>query len=445
MIVAEIDAEMDRIVQRVGRERKMDLEASEFFIRTSVLAVGARALERLLAGVGSGRRDSPVVCRCGRKMKSQGLKAKTVTTVLGAVRFSRSRYVCPDCGASRFPGDVALGIEDATFSPGAQRMMARAGSNDSYNHGREDLKLYAGLDLTAKDIERVAKAVGRRIAHWMEVQATQAQLRAASGQPQPDAPQPGANAYVSFDGTGAPVRAEERAGRKGKQPDGSARTREVKLGCVFTSTTQDDHGRPVRDPLSTTYVGAIENSRDFGCRIHAEAVRRGVDRTDNLVCLSDGAPYNKTIVAEHFPQATHIIDLYHAREKLCETAKLISTEAQQTQRQSHWQALLDEGHIESMLQQIRQHLPRSGPRRNEALKKIKYFEDNAPQMRYKQFREHGYFVGSGVIEAGCKTVIGKRLKQSGMFWSVAGANAIIALRCCLKSGRFEQFWEDQAT
>ena len=73
-----------------------------------------------------------------------------------------------------------------------------------------------------------------------------------------------------------------------------------------------------------------------------------------------------------------------------------------------------------------------------------YFERNTDKMRYPEFRRQGLFVGSGVIEAGCKTVIGSRLKQSGMFWTVSGANQIIALRCCRLSGGFEDFWGAQA-
>ena len=74
------------------------------------------------------------------------------------------------------------------------------------------------------------------------------------------------------------------------------------------------------------------------------------------------------------------------------------------------------------------------------IKELRYFENNAPQMRYAEFRKNDFSVGSGVVEAGCRTVIGERLKQSGMRWSVRGANAITALRCCILSGRFEDFW-----
>ena len=77
----------------------------------------------------------------------------------------------------------------------------------------------------------------------------------------------------------------------------------------------------------------------------------------------------------------------------------------------------------------------------ELRKAAEYFKTSAERMRYDQFRQQGLFVGSGVVEVGCKTIVGRRLKQSGMHWTVRGANAILALRCWDLSGRWEQFWE----
>ncbi len=445
MIERETKDEIERLVERIAGEGHIDLEAAEFFIRASVLALGAQALEKLLEDVGAGRRNKPVLCECGQRMESEGRRAKTITTVVGPVRFSRTLYICPRCGKARFPGDEILGVTTTAFSPGVQRMMARAGSRDSYKEAAEDLNLYAALKVTAKDVERVAKAVGEKVERWMAREASNAQLRAAAGLPAGDANDSASLLYISFDGTGVPMRRDELAGRKGKQKDGSARTREAKLGCVFTQTTLDEEGRPIRDPHTTSYTGAIEESGNFGYRMRGEAVRRGVSKAEKVVCLTDGAKYNMTIVKQHFPDATHIIDLYHSREKLCDTAKLILTESQRRDCEKQWLELLDQGEIEQLLKQVCERIPRSGARRKKAMRNAKYFERNTPHMRYKEFREQGLFVGSGVIEAGCKTVIGKRLKQSGMFWSKKGANSITALRCCQYSGRFEQFWEDQGT
>jgi len=107
--------------------------------------------------------------------------------------------------------------------------------------------------------------------------------------------------------------------------------------------------------------------------------------------------------------------------------------------------LFDQGRIEELTEWAADYVPKTQPGREEALTKIRYFQTNAEAMRYQAFRDKHFFIGSGVIEAGCKTVIGARLKKSGMFWSQKGANAIIALRRCVCSRRFEQFWEDRAS
>jgi hypothetical protein len=375
-------------------------------------------------------------------MHSVGQRTKVLRTILGAVPYRRSLYRCPGCGKTLFPGDALLGVEQTSFSPGAQRMMARAGAKDAFDSAAQDLNLYARLKVQRKDVERVAQATGARVEAWRR-EKDEYPLLQPDYQPQPGEAIP--LMYIAFDGTGAPMCPQALAGTKGKQPDGSAKTREVKLGCVFTQTTLDERGRPVREPHSTTYVGAIESSDAFGRRIYAEAVARGLHRAQRVVVLTDGARYNRTIIQTHFPNAIHIIDLYHAREHLSALCKLLLPEKLQQFCQARWRQILDEGNIERLITCIEEHVPRSGTRRKEGLRELKYFQTYAENMRYAQFRQQGLFVGSGVIEAGCRTLIGQRLKKSGMHWSLEGANSIIALRCCLYSGRFEQFWEDQAS
>jgi len=423
----------------------VDLEGAEFYVRTAVLALGATVLERLLQDVGTGRRAAPLQCARGHlpvAMRSTGVCEKTIQTILGPVRFKRSRFVCPSCGAVRFPGDEALGVQATGFSPGLRRLLTRAGSRESFAEAAADLAVYSAIQVEAKDVERVAEATGRAIDDWMVEQSSAAVL--AAGRPAP----PGQEAipifYAELDGTGPPLRKSELKKVRGKAPDGRAKTREAKLGVVFTQTTRDEEGRPIRDPQTTSYVGAIEESRDFGPRLHAEAVRRGLLRAERVVVLSDGAEYNHTIAQEYFPQATHIIDLYHAAEHLADFIKDHTRQSCEGPLHQACYALLEAGDIETLLERMRESLPRAGPRRREGLKAMNYFARRTEQMRYGEFRRQGLFVGSGVIEAGCKTLIGRRLKCSGMFWSVAGANAIIAARCCFASGRFEQFWEDTA-
>jgi hypothetical protein len=379
-------------------------------------------------------------------MTSVGIKYKNLRTILGLARFGRSLFVCRICKTQRFPGDEVLGIVQTLFSPGAQRMMAKAASRSTFEVAAEDLHLYANLRVTPHTVQRCSESIGREIEAWMNRQDA-ILLRQARDLDKADAViRPFTTIlYIEYDGTGVPIRRKELQGRKGKQKDGSALTREVKLGCVFTQTALDKEGNPIRDPQSTTYVGAIESSEAFGKRIYAEALRRGLYDQTQVVLITDGAQYNKSIAELHFPNAVHIIDLYHAFQHLHELAVLLVPGKLQEMLETQWADLLDQGRIEELTEWASEYLPRTEPAREEALKKIRYFKVNAEAMRYQAFRDKHFFVGSGVIEAGCKTVIGSRLKASGMFWSEKGANAIIALRCCVCSRRFEQFWEDRAS
>ena len=374
-------------------------------------------------------------CECGQRMSSKGRRGKGLLTTLGPVSFARSFYQCEQCREGRFPDDERLDIINTTYSPGVRRLMARAGSHTDFEQAAQDLHCYAGLQVEPREIQRIAEDVGRQVEQWLcdeREQIGQSGLATELGLAAD------AKFYVSFDGTGVPMRQHELLGRRGKQADGSARTREAKLGCVFTQVGLDKDGCPQRDPDSTTYVGAIESSALFGWRIYAEALRRGLSQAQTVIALTDGARYNRTIVQTHFPEAIHIVDLFHAYEHLTAIAQLHW--GPEAKAPKAWRDLLEAGQIGCLVRKTGKHLPASAKSRKLMLKELGYFENNAAQMRYAEFRQADLFVGSGVVEAGCRTVIGERLKQSGMRWSVRGANAIIALRCCILSGRFEDFW-----
>lgn len=431
---------MKRFVALAVRAPRPDLEALETALRAAALKAGAQVLEGVLACVGGGRRGGPaVMCRCGAPMNSRGLDEKELTTILGPVRYARSAFACPRCGARRYPGDEALDVVDTAFSPGLRRMMARAGSRETFKEAREDLKVYAGVTVSPKSVERVAEAVGADLEAWAERERQALRRRDAPACPLPAL----ATLYIELDGTGIPVVKAEREGRKGKQKDGSAKTREAKLGCVFTQTARDAEGRPVRDPGSTTWVGAIETAAPFGWRLYAEAVRRGLFFARRVVVLGDGAEWIQNLVGLHFPRALFILDLYHAKEHVAHLAALLCArdpERLEAQRERWWD-LLAQGAIDPLLDEARAVAPRE-PDKDLRLE-LGYLERNRDHMRYAEFRQQGLFVGSGVVEAGCGAVIGQRFKQSGMEWSVRGANAILSLRCITLSHRIEDYWEDR--
>jgi len=293
--------------------------------------------------------------------------------------------------------------------------------------------------VTTKAVERTAEAIGADIAAHQQAQierAMQLDLPIVVGEPIPVL-------YVQMDGTGVPVVKKETVGRVGKTAGQPAHTREVKLGCVFTQTTWDQEGFAIRDPASTTYVGAIETAEEFGKRLYLEAWQRGWSRALEKVVMGDGSVWIWNQAELYFPGAMQIVDLYHAREHLWELARKLFPNDEALQKRwmmihQHW---LDHGKIKKLVTSL-QSTQTSSEELSEKLRtEAEYFRRNAMRMRYPKFRRLHLFVGTGVMEAGCKTVVGSRFKQSGMFWTVRGVNAILALRCCYFNGRFEDYWD----
>jgi hypothetical protein len=340
---------------------------------------------------------------------------------------------------------VQLDIDKADFSPGVRRMLAAVGSEAPFAPGRDQIQLLAGLEVTAKAVERTAESIGKdiEVRQQKDIQsAKQLHLPVVSGPPIP-------YMYVQMDGTQVPMVKAETEGRAGRTPGQPARTRECKLGATFTQTVVDDQGRPVRDEESTTYVGAIETAEEFGLRLYTEAYNRGWDRATIRVVMGDGSHWIWNIADQHFPGAIQIVDLYHAREHLWDLARKLYPADEVAQKRWLMPKLdwLENGKIEKLVAALGKlaHVHRNAELRKTIRIEADYFDTNRDRMRYPEFRKKSLFVGSGVIEAGCKTVIGSRLKQSGMFWTVRGANAIIALRCCCLSGKFEAYWEERAS
>jgi len=400
---------------------------------------GAAALTQLLQFAPPDQDHRRIPCSCGRQARFKESRAKTFLSVVGPVQIRRPYYFCLHCARGQCPVDAELGIAGLESSPGVRRMEAVVGSNAPFGRGRETLKLLAGLEVTAKAIERSAETMGADIAKGEQQEIARAKQLVLPVVPKCSP----AKIYILMDGTGVPVVVAETEGRTGKVDGERAHTRECKLGCVFTQHTVDRDGRPMRDPDSTTYTGAIESAEEFGLRIYSEAWRRGWEWARLRIVIGDGAVWIWNLADRHFPGAIQIVDLYHARQHLWAVAALLFPN--DSARQKRWigktQPQLDQGRIERLVQRLRKIQPENQEVMQNLSLEAEYFERNASRMRYPEFRKLGLFVGSGVVEAGCKTVIGSRLKGSGMFWTVAAANAIIALRCCLLNGRFQDYWE----
>jgi hypothetical protein len=424
----------------VRKTGHVDLEAVEMLVRSVLHQAGTSTLTELLRFPAPDQRAIP--CPCGQQAIYRELRAKTVLSVVGTVEVSRPYYLCPHCHQGQFPADQELDLVDTEFSPGVRRMQALVGQDASFDHGREQMKLLAGLEVTTKSVERVAEAIGADVARREQQEtdrAVQLDLPIIVGQPVPIL-------YVQMDGTGVPVVKKETAGRKGKLDGLPAHTREAKLGCVFTQTKWDKEGFAIRDLDSTTYIGAIETAEQFGKRLYVEAWKRGWSCAEKKVVIGDGAEWIWNLAQQHLPGALQIVDLFHARQHLWDLARLlypIDIRRRNAWIGIHQKRWLDKGKIAKLVTSLRQIRTADADLAKKIRNEADYFATNALRMQYPKFRNQHLFVGSGVIEAGCKTVIGHRLKQSGMFWSVKGANSILALRCSHLNGRFEDYWESR--
>jgi hypothetical protein len=339
-----------------------------------------------------------------------------------------------------------LGLDGASLSPAVTRMVGTAAALVSFAESSELLGTLAGLPVPPTQVERTAEALGQAM---------------AADERQHVVPTPNAEIaptlYLGLDGTGVPMRQAELTGRVGKQADGTAKTREVKLCTVWSAEGWDEDGVPVRDAGSVSYSAAIERAatRDtdatgsaFAQRVEREARRRGFDRAPRQVVLGDGAPWIWNLAGEAFPAARQIVDRFHVKEHLSGVAKVLygapSDLGDAWAKARHTE--LDAGHLHTIVAAlVAQHRARRDPaKRQEVRRCIGYLWANRRRMRYPAFRAQGLCTSTAVVEAGCKVAIGTRLKRAGMHWTVRGANAIIALRCCKLSGRFEDFWERRA-
>lgn len=413
--------------QDLAREGARNSEAIELGLREALLKDGRHLIEKLYSetefSVPNNASRPGEKCHADRKLEMH--------TIFGVVRLRRDYFYSSAERTGRFPLDEALGLVES-FSPALVRLGARAAAREGYEAASADLAALAGIALEGRQIHRLVHRVGPQVAAALE-EGPQTK------------PEPIPVMYVEVDGTGVPMVPEELAGRKGKQEDGSSKTREAKLGCVFTQTKADEQtGEPQRDPDSTTYVGSFETAEDFGGRIRREALRRGSGQAAKIVFLGDGAAWIWELARVNFPSAIGIVDLYHALERLHELCQglYFGKPSWAARTEQKWKEMLLNDQVAEFIAGARRRLKDLGPPNPIGLEKqIGYFENQQARMLYKTYRQQGLFCGSGVVEAGCKTVVGRRLKQSGMFWTQTGATNVLTLACALKGHRWDECWD----
>jgi hypothetical protein len=430
LILAQ-NAEIAQLIARFTGERLNGSTAQqlEILVRTAVFKSANEVVAYLF------QQAADQIDRAYQPKPGQHYKGRVrleLQGVFGSFSLERDYYYEPGSNQGHYPADAGLGLE-GSYTPALARLICLEGADEtSFQKAQEHLRETGGMEVDYRQIQRLVQQVGPAAQRWQEIE-------------RPPLPCDAPILYVSGDGTGVPMRKEELLGRKGKAPDGSAKSRQAYLGCVFTQHKRDQNGSPIRDHDSTTYVSSFGAIDDFGLLLRKEALHRGSGTADKIILLIDGASGLENMGRINFNGCLQIVDFYHALEHLKELMEALWGKGHPGIKKQlrRWTKLLLRDGVQKIIDEAKR-LSIKNTCSETQIDSLHYFEHNVQRMQYGTFRNNGYFIGSGVVEAGCKTVIGARCKQSGMFWSKKGAGNILAMRCIKSSRRWEEFWRNRA-
>ena len=361
--------------------------------------------------------------------RNAGNHGKRIVTLFGELpEIKRTYYWNEDSHSGHYPFDDRLGLV-GRYTPAAADEMARCAVSHPYKDAAEAFSRCHAFNVSPDTIREI---VG------MLYDESSAFAKGSGGGERDACDEKAGIVCVMADGTGMPMRRECLKGAKGK--DGRARTREVKAGAIFVASKTKDN-EPHRDLDTTTYVATTHRREKFGKYLRSEFDRRFSREPDTVLYITDGGKWLHSIHESEFPFAVEILDVYHAVEHLKPLLAGLGIKENSKEwkyRHHYWSECIKAGKVQNVLDYIWKNMrARLG---KDAMREYKYYRSNAGRMKYDEYRANGWFIGSGVIESGCKTVIGQRFKQSGMIWSLKGAKALLPLRTLYKSNRLEQFF-----
>lgn len=360
-------------------------------------------------------------------MAYKGDQVRQLETYVGRITLRRGYYYCRVCHKGCYPLDEAMEIGPSQFSDGIQSGVSREAARQPFAAAADDFTALTLVSIAGREVERLSEERGK----VLEARRAAERAKLFAGEVAPSTkPQdkPGVWA-VALDAA------------KGHFKDG---WHDVKSGVVFWARPKvgEDEiaGAQAGEQSYIVEVGSLEEA---GRKLYAEAVRRGIDAgRDLVVCLGDGAPGNWKQFLMHFPKRVEILDWWHALDHLWVAGKGVFGEG--TDKAEAWvkarEAELWAGDVEAVIAALKAEGDKPGGKA--AAEEIHYFETNKERMRYDHFRARGYPIGSGTVESACKRLIAARIRESGMIWTQQGAQAILALRAELLSGRWDEAWRD---
>jgi len=381
--------------------------------------------EVLAAGLSEryGRQHGPRRrCDCGAQQRFEGYRTRQIKTVLGPLPYRRAYYRCPTCGTAHYCGEQALGLDGGCFSLPAQEAISLVCSEVPFERARVLLHRLSGLPFVASQAEHLCQTHGQRIGQAQQQECRQLFAGALELVPE----QRDHRLYITLDATKTRFRDDWH---------------DTRLAAIYDALPGRDG---IDEPQRTTTIACARRHLEaFGQSLYQEAARRGLDHAREVMVVADGAPWIWNQAAEHFPQATQILDFYHASERLHTVGRSVYGEGTKAARE--W-ADRNVGHLSAgdwkrLLCSLKALRPRSAEGREAVRTALGYFHSNRQRMDYPAYRARGLHIGSGVVEAACKCVVATRCKRTGMRWTEPGVQAILSLRTLLLNDRWDEYWQ----
>lgn len=415
----EIVPELEQLVQALP-EQLVDFDQAEVQLRNGLLKVAQHLLD-LWGHVADLKVARPCCPRCGVAMRHRGLPETGVVTTVGDVSYRRPRWRCDSCQEECYPHDAMLRFLTHNVSWPLAKVCGRlAAQIPSFEDASDSLAEDYRVHLAKETIRSIAEAAGTTVLEQEDVQRRRIMERQ---EPLPESEKTPDKAFVFADGTTV-------------HSDGD--WHEIRVATV---ATEDAAGQPLERQSRARFLGVEE----VAWTLVLLARGLGYQNAKKRAFIADGAAWLWKLQEAYFGSATAILDWYHLAEHVHKAANVVygsgSPEAKQ------WaQRLKDElwgGRVDNVLTLARQDLARArSPSKREALQELlTYLENNRQHMDYPRYRELGLPVGSGQVEAQCKTLVGARCKQAGMRnWTYQGAEAILRLRAASQDGSFNSLW-----
>ena len=366
--------------------------------------------------------EPKTACACGQSARYKGKQPRQIVTLYGVLIVRRAVYYCAVCHQSFAPHDCVLRLDSGQTTSAVRTHAAYLSALLPFAQAAATLEMLTQVALSPASVERIACSVGNAL---RAKQQKQVAAHHADGLAEPMEKRV-KRLYIGMDGVFVPLREEWK--RDKSRGNLACRYGECKLGVVYEAKPNQAGQDAVL--TSRAYTATLENAEAFGPQLATLAHQQGHHQTQDVVVLADGAAWIWQIAGKQFTRATQIVDFYHASAHLAQVAE--ARFGQNTPEGKAWLSarqgeLLDDG-VKAVLAHLKSWQPSNKSKKELRRTTYNYFAGNAHRMQYKTFRDKGYYIGSGIVEAGCKQVVTQRMKLAGMHWRQETAEAILTLR-----------------